>query len=217
MKQTVFSICIVCIAYLGLSGCTSSPPVVPAATPQNTTEEGLVRVENSRFDEVYVRSGFDLTDFDAVILAPVSVSYKSTRPENELNDRQLDLMKRYFREELEGAFGESGQYALVDKAGIRTMRIYAGITDLEINVPTDMPAIHRNVVFVASSGKMTLVTDVYNAQTNEILVRIKDRRQARDHWHKATSISEWSEVRAAFRYWAGIASDRIDAAHANRL
>lgn len=217
MKQNALLIYTVWIICVGLSACASAPPSVPAATPQNTTGEGLVRVENSRFDEVYVRPGFDLADYDAVILAPVSISYKSARPDNELNDRQLELMKRYFTEELKGAFSEGGQYRLVNEAGPSKIRVHAGVTDLEINVPTDKPAIHRNVVFVASSGQMTLVTDIYDAQTGEALVRIKDRRLARNHWHKVTSVSEWSEVRAAFRYWAQIAKERIDAAYSNQL
>ncbi len=217
MKQILFLICVVCIASLKLSGCTSTSPVVPEATAENTTEEGLVRVENTRFDEVYVRPGFDLTDFDTVILAPVSVSYKSSRPDNELNDRQLDLMKRYFSEELEAVFSEGGRYELTGTTDATTMRVHAGISDLEINVPTDRPAIHRNVVFVASSGQMTLVADIYNAQTKELLARIKDRRQAQQQWHKATSVAEWSEVRTAFNYWARIARDRIDSVHASKF
>lgn len=217
MKQNALFIYVTWVACAALSACESAPPSVPAATPQNTTAEGLVRVENSRFDEVYVRPGFDLADYDAVILAPVSISYKSARPDNELNNRQLELMHRYFTEELKGVFIEGGQYMLAEEADSATMRIHAAITDLEINVPTDRPAIHRNVVFVASSGQMTLVTEIYDAQTGQALVRIKDRRLARNHWHKVTSVSEWSEVRAAFRYWSQIAKDRIDAAHSNRL
>lgn len=217
MQRIVFFISVVCIASLELSGCTTSPPFVPEATAENTTEEGLVRVENTRFDEVYVWPGFDLTDFDTVILAPVSVSYKNSRPENELNDRQLDLMKRYFGEELAAVFSEGGQYELTGTAGATTMRVHAGISDLEINVPTDLPAIHRNVVFVASSGQMTLVADIYNAHTKELLARIKDRRQAQQQWHKATSVFEWSEVRRAFNYWARIARDRIDSVYASKF
>lgn len=217
MKSTSFLTGMICIASLGQSACTSAPPYVPEATAENTTAEGLVRVENSRFDEVYVRPGFDLTDFDAVILAPVSVSYKSSRPDNELDDRQLDLMKRYFSEELEAALVESEQYKLVTTAGANTMRIHARISDLEINVPTETQAIHRNRVFVASSGQMTLVAEIYDAQSGEILVRLEDRRQARDYWHEVTTISEWAEVRSAFRYWSGIARDRIDSVHANQM
>lgn len=208
---------VVCISILGLSACTSAPPFVPDATSENTTAEGLVRVENSQFDAVYVRPGFDLTKYDSVILAPVSIAYKSSHPDNELNDRQLDLMKRYFSEALEAVFSEEGQYQLVGSAGPGTMRVRAGIANLEINVPTETMGIGRNRVFVASSGQMTLVADIYDAEANEILVRIEDRRQAQDYWHRATTVSEWSEVRSAFRFWSRIARDRIDAVHANQL
>lgn len=217
MRSIIESMSVLCIASLGLTNCTSAPPFVPEATTDNTTAEGLVRVENSRFDEVYVRPGFDLTEFDSVILAPVSVSYKSRRPDNELNNRQLDLMKRYFTEEIEAAFTESGHFRLVDTAGANTMSVHAQITDLEINVPTETNAIHRNRVFVASSGQMNLVAEVHNSQSSEILVRIEDRRQARDYWHEVTTISEWAEVRSAFRYWSRIAKERIDAVYANKM
>ena len=205
------------VTWMGLSSCASPPPVLPPASAQNTTEEGLVRVENTRFDAVFVRPGFSLANFDSVLLSPVSISYKSSRPENELNEKQLELMQHYFTEELESVFGEGGLYTIVDTANAGTMSIHARIVDLEIDVPTDQPDIHRNAVFVASSGRMTLEADVFDAKTGDLLVRVADRRQARDRWHKATRVSEWSEVRAAFRYWASIARDRIEAAHADRF
>ena len=216
MKILSSSMFTLCISILGLLGCVSEPPSIPSATAENTTAEGLVRVENSRYDEVYVRPGFDLTEFNVVILAPVSVSYKSTHPDNELNKRQLDLMKRYFREELEAAFSESGKFSVGGTETANALLVRAGIVDLEINVPTDSRAIRRSTVFVASSGKMTLVAEVHDAQSQRLLVRIKDRHQAREIWHKATTVSEWAEVRSAFRHWARIAQERIDWLYANK-
>lgn len=202
---------------IGLSACSTSPPHVPDASLENTTPDGLVRVENSRFDEVYVRPGFDLARFSTVMLAPVSVSYKSRRPENELSEHQVDLMRRYFCDALEAAFTETGKFTLVEAAGDGTIIVRAEIADLEVNVPTDVAPIRRNVVFVASSGEMTLVAELYDGGTRDLLARLKDRRQARQYWHRATAVSEWNDVRSAFHYWAGIARDRIEAAHANKL
>lgn len=206
-----------CVLVLGLFGCAMPEPYVPEATAENMTSEGLVRVENSRFDEVYVRPGFDLARFDSVVLAPVSISYKSRRPENELSDRQFDLMKRYFSEELEAAFVESGKFTVVDTAAAGTMRVHAGIVDLEAKFPDQSLPIRRNVVFVGSSGEMTLIAEIYDGQSLELLARIRDRRQARQQWHRATYVSEWGEVRSAFHYWAGIARDRIVAASESRM
>lgn len=197
---------------LNLSSCASPEPFVPPATPENISSEGLVRVENSRFDEVYVRPGFDLGRFTSVVIGPVSVTYRSRRPEDELSSRQLDLMKRYFREELEQAFVDSGKFTLVDFPADGAIQVNAGITDLVVSIPEYASPIRRNVVFVASSGEMTLVAEIYDAQSQELLVRIRDRRQSREQWHRASSISEWAEVRSAFHYWAGIAQDRIEAA-----
>lgn len=215
--KSAFLNCVALSLLLELSACASPTPYVPEATSENTTPEGLVRVENSRFDEVYVRPGFDLAKFDAVILAPVTISYRSSRPENELSSRQEDLMKRYFQEEMESAFAESGRFAIVDSAGSGTMRAHARISDLSINVPTETVGIRRNVVFVASSGEMTLEAEIYDAQSLQLLARIRDRQQSQQQWRRATSVSEWSEVRAAFRYWARIVRERIEAAHANEL
>ena len=217
MKFSYLNSGLLCLLLPGLFACAVPEPYVPAATAENTTPEGLVRVEHSRFDEVYLRPGFDLSGYNSVILAPVSISYKSRRPDNELNSRQLDLMKRYFREELQAAFVESGKFTIAGRVNENTMEVHAGIDDLDVNYPTETSPIRRNLVFVASSGEMTLVAEIYDAQTRELLVRIRDRRQSQQQWHRATYISEWGEVRSAFRYWAGIARDRIETTSESNL
>ena len=207
MKHQLFPI-VGMFAVAGLAGCVTTFPSVPTASVATTTEEGLVRVENSRFDDVWVRPGFELLSYDSVILAPATITYEDSRPDNELTERQTELMTRYFREALEETFAEN--YRLVEEPSIRTLRIHADIVDLEVFVPTEPQGIGRTRVFTASSGEMTLSAEIYDANTNELLARIEDREAPRGYWHEVTPISEWADVRQAFFFWSSIARQRMD-------
>lgn len=192
----------------GTIGCTTTPPVVPDSSTATTTADGLVRVENSRFDNVWVRPGFNLLSYESVILAPASITYKTTLPDNELTDRQTELMTRYFREALEETFADN--YRLVTEPSIKTLRVHADIVGLEIRVPTEPQTVGRSRVFAASSGEMTLSAEIFDASSNELLARVIDREAPQSYWHEVTSVSQWADVRQAFRFWSNIAKRRMD-------
>lgn len=189
-------------------GCVSAPPVAPDISSAVTNDEGLVRIENSRFDDVWILPNFDLLSYDSVIVAPPTITYEHARPDNELTSRQTELMTRYFREALEETFAEN--YRLVSEPSVRTLRVHANIVDLNVNVPTEPPMFGRSRVFTASSGEMTLSAEVFDANSGELLARVIDREAPRTYWHEVTSISEWADVRQAFYFWSGIAKRRMD-------
>lgn len=204
-----YLVTIVCSSMaMGLAGCASTAPSVPRAADRVTNPEGLVKVENSRFDDVWVRPGFNVLSYDSVILSPASITYKTRWPDNELSARQMELMVGYFGEALEATFAEN--YRIISEPTFRTLRIKADIVDLDINIPTDRPAIRRNRVLTAYSGEMTLTAEVFDARTGELMARVVDREMPGRYWHDVTPVTEWAEVRRAFFFWSAIARRRMD-------
>jgi hypothetical protein len=185
------------------------------------THDGLRRVENARADLAFVKPGVDLRGYSKVVLDPVSIAYKrpqrakrSGRAGDEfaLSPKQTDQMKRYFQEAFEAELGKSQVYQLVSEPGPDVLRVRGQIVDLVVNVPPRSPS-GPDRTFVASAGEMTLVLELSDSESGEVLARVADRRAARSPTGDLTEsspVSNWSEVRRMFARWARLLRERLD-------
>lgn len=184
-------------------------PVIDTSDASKMTVDGLYPVVHGRMDEAFAKPDLDLSPYARVMVAPASIAYR--RNSFELTDEQVERMFRYFQEALVKELEEGG-YSLVDAAGPDVLLVEANIVDLMVNRPTE-PSVGRTTIFTASSGEMTLIGELKDSASGEVLVRFADRQRPRSHWARSTSVSEWAEVRRAFRFWAGILRDRLEAFH----
>lgn len=188
---------------------SAKEPVIDTSDPSKMTVDGLYPVKHSRIDVAFAREGLDLGPYDAVMVAPVSIAYQ--RRSHVLSNDQVERMGQYFTETLSEELNDNG-YQLVTSPGASVLLLEASIVDLKINRPTK-PPVGRTTVFTAESGEMTLIGELKDSMSGQILVRFADRQRPRSYWAQSTSVSEWSEVRRAFRFWAGILTERLDAFH----
>ena len=209
MKTLLHAVAIALFAIGAAEIASAKEPVIDTSDPSKMTVDGLYPVKHSRIDVAFAREGLDLGPYDAVMVAPVSIAYQ--RKSYELNEVQVERMGRYFSETLSEELSDNG-YQLVTTPGANVLLLQASIVDLRINRPTKAP-VGRATVFAAESGEMTLIGELKDSMSGQILVRFADRQRPRSYWAKSTSISEWSEVRRAFRFWAGILTERLDAFH----
>lgn len=184
-------------------------PEIDTSDSTRMTVDGLYPVKHTRFDVAFAKPDFDLSPYDKVLVAPVSIYYK--RDSFELTEKQVAKMEKYFFAALNDQLTEKG-YEVVNTPGQDVLLVEASIADLYVNRPTE-PSIGRTKIFTASSGEMTLIGELRDSLSGEILVRFADRQQPRSHWAQSTSVSEWSEVRRAFKFWTGILHDRLEAFH----
>ena len=116
------------------------------------------------------------------------------------------LFREVFREEL-----ASGGYALVDKPGPETLRVSAAIVDLFINAPDTMSA-GRSRTYTANSGRMTLVVELRDSDTDEILARAVDTRTGRGSgtFTITNRVTNTADPRRAIRVWAQALRQGLD-------
>lgn len=187
----------------------ATDPVAQVSDSSSLTVDGLRPVTNSRLDEAFAVPGLDLSPYTKVMVAPGDISYH--RDSYELTDRQVAMMSRYFGEALIDELEEGG-YSLVNSAGPDVLLVEVDIVDLMVNRPTE-PSVGRTTIFTATSGEMTLAGKLRDSTSGELLARFEDRQRPRSYWSRSTSVSEWSEARRAFDFWAEILRERLDAFH----
>jgi hypothetical protein len=199
-----------------LAGCATSR----TSTPEEW--DGLVRKQGTRLGAVFVRPDVEIAAYRSVKLDPVEVSFarnwdpnRGTRSQaNRLDAGDMaaiqsglaDLFREVFREEL-----AAGGYQLVDEAGPETMRVTAAIVDLYISAPDTMSA-GRSRTYTANPGRMTLVAELRDSVTGEILARAVDARSARTTGTVSITnrVTNTADARRVIRIWARALRQSLD-------
>jgi hypothetical protein len=189
-----------------LAGCATT------ATKQEW--DGLVRQPGTRLDAVFVKPDAEIAAYRSVLLDPVEVRFaRNWEPNrggrsglNRLDAGDLAEIQRSLADlvrEMVGAELARGGYSLVDTAGPDTLRVTAAIVDLYITAPDTMPA-GRSRTYTANSGRMTLVAELRDSMTGEILARAVDARSGRSAgtWTVTNRVTNTADARRAIQVWA---------------
>jgi hypothetical protein len=224
ITRRLFAIGSLVLASALLGGCATTPRAVDPVE-----WDGLVRQPHARLSAVFVRPGIqeEMTSFRSVILDPVDVSFarefenvrRSGRLGRDLNADDLAAIQRGLADQFQQVFREelqSGGYTVVDKPGPETLRVSAAIVDLFIAAPEAAQPVGRSRTYTANSGRMTLVLELRDSVSGEILVRAVDGRSARNTgtWSVTNRATNTADSRRALRTWASALRVGLDEFHA---
>lgn len=191
-----------------LSGCASSRSALP------TEWDGLVLQPGTRLGAVFVKPDAEISSYTSVMLDPVQVSFARNWDPNRggrsqssrLNANDITAMKAgladMFRETFRAEL-ERGGYKLVDEIGPDTLRVTAAIVDLFVTAPNTMTP-GRTRTYTANTGRMTLVAELRDSVTGELLARVVDTQSGRSTgtWMAASSVTNNADARRAIGIWA---------------
>lgn len=207
-----------------LGACSAATQMAPAST-----YDGLVLVPESRFGTVYRRPDADLTGYEAYGLERCEVAFRKNwqRDQNSssmdlgsrvtqqdvdrIRDKLGDECDRYFRDALE----QAPPYQLVESFndGEQVLILRPGIINLDIAAP-DTRSSGRQRSYTTEAGQMTLVLEVLDGTTGEILVRVVDRQRAgdRSYLQWTNSVTNQAEARRVLGRWASQLREGLDEA-----
>ena len=199
-----------------LAGCASSRSTLPDEW------DGLVLQPGTRLGAVFVKPDAEIASYRTVLLDPVQVSFARNWDPNRggrsqasrLNASDITAMKAgladMFREIFRAELARGG-YQLVDEVGPDTLRVTAEIVDLFVTAPNTMTA-GRSRVYTANTGRMTLVAELRDSVTGEILARVVDSRSGRSTgtWQITSSVANNADARRAIGIWAAALRQGLD-------
>jgi hypothetical protein len=203
--RTLYSLIFVLCATI-LAGCTQTAPV--------DEWDGLVRRPGTRIDSVFVKPDADISGFTSVMLDPVQVSFASNwdpnqgvrNPARRLNASDVEAIQTglatMFRETFSADIARSN-FQLVEQAGPDTLRVSAAIVNLFVTAPDTMSA-GRSRTYTANSGQMTLVLELRDAATGELLARAVDTQRGRQTGAMSftNSVTNTADARRAISTWS---------------
>ena len=186
------------------------------------THDGLERVANSTVARAWIKPGVDFSQYTEVGLLDCFVSFRRNWRMNNpgVRTRDMDRIKSTLADEFRVVFTEeleNGGFPVVTEAADHVLLIRPAIIDLNVTAPQTSSA-GRSDTFTTSPGTMTLVIELFDSVSNEILARATDRRQARNvgNIRVATRGTNRDAARRILRRWANLLVTRLDEFHSNQ-
>jgi hypothetical protein len=206
--------CAALAAVVALALVTTAAIPALAEDDKGVTHDGLKPLEDAKVAKAYVHPEADFSAFKRVTIVEAYVAFRSNWQQDQnrsrtrkILPRDMDrirtgvaaLFKEVFTERL-----EAGGYQVVDGAAEDVLLLRPAIIDLDVTAP-DLQRGGRTATYVASSGAATLLLELYDSVSGQILGRAVDRQVDRSRG----SVGSWTtgarnqdDARRIFQGWA---------------
>ena len=222
MLKTLFTFAVIML----LVGCTQTPTIQQGPDAE-TTFDGLVRIDNSRFSNAWIDPDIDLSQYDKIMAGGAEFEFRAvkkstsstmTRRANEsefwISDKNrqelIEIVSEAFRNELK----KSKHFVVAEAPGPDVLVIVGGLHDIVSRVPPDM--VGRGDIYLSSVGEATLVLELRDSLSGETIYRAIDRRAAERTGQQmmvSSSVTTKSEVRRLAQRWATRLREGLDSIH----
>jgi hypothetical protein len=198
----------ICLALALISvGCARRGPTIEMGPDAEITHDGLHRIDRTRrLQRVWVKPDLDLRSYSK--LRPIDAGVHYRRPPNEhrgewpLNEAQTTFVREGLRNAMQRELERQGDWEFVTESGPDVLVIRGAIIDLVVTASGG--DVGRNRSYGRSVGQATLVIELFDSESLEILARIADRREiSRDtsSW-RDDPITNRAAATRTFRDWA---------------
>ena len=182
--------------------------------------DGLHRVDRSVMDMAWAKPTLDLTGYSKLLLISGGLAFREVEDSgrydrsatefpigDEARQRIQDTVREIFTEEFE----KLDNWEIVTEPGRDVLILGGAIIDIVSAVPPENRNIGRGGVYLTRVGEATLVLELRDSMSGEILARSADRRAADSSFPiEASTVTTWAEVRRLSRSWGRILVNRLD-------
>jgi hypothetical protein len=178
------------------------------------TWDGLELTKKKGLDLVYIRPNVAFKVYKDVNIDGLQVAFDKNWDPNEsvrslsrrMSTEDIEKIRSDMVTEFRKVFVEElgkGGYAVVDKPGDDTLRVTPGLADVYINAPDRMEA-GRVTTYTTDAGRMTLVMELRDGPTNQLLARVIDQKAGTDMGFAqvTNSVTNTADFRRMVRSWA---------------
>ncbi len=211
------------LALAGAGACALALPDastrVGALSAQALGAGGLEKQGRSPFDALYLKPGVQWAEYQGLHIAPIEVSFAShwqpkqpgstfpmrTAEREALRLKVATLAQEQFQRVFQGEAGAAapGRLALVKEPGPKVLNLRARLVDVWLAAPhSPEPGLVHT--YARTAGEMTLVLELLDATTGQVLARVQDQRQGRDigRMVRMDGIATIAEIEDMAAHWA---------------
>ena len=182
-----------------------------AAAPM--TSDGLQHLHDSVMAQVWVKPGVDLGEYTHIVVSPVAVAFKEvTRSSQDvfpIDERQKQTVLKIVPEVLTTELKKLTSYELASERGRHVLIMQSAVLDIVSHIPPDRGG--RGGTFVRNLGEATLVVELRDSMTDEVIARAIERRAVSPAFvRRSNSVTNSAEVHSAARRWASDLRRQLD-------
>jgi uncharacterized protein YceK len=203
------------IAAVAISGCSSAPPTIQTGPDAEVTFDGLHVIDNSAFKQAWADPDIDFSRYTKIMPGGAFFEYRAVKKTSSnsrasMSDTEFwisDENRAKLEEEVSNVFdvelAKSTRFTITDTPGPDTLIIVGGLHDVMSRVPPER--VGRSDVYLSDIGAATLILQVSDSMSGEVIARAVERSAAGDQSGMAMRSSPaqtWAEVRRLARRWA---------------
>ena len=190
----------------GLSACAPQPrqPLDAGAIDH----EGLTRVDARNYGVMLLRPGINFAAYDGLLVETLELAFR-TPDRSEHQFPLTEAQKSQFRELLVKAFTEEltrlENLTVVDAPAANVLDLRVRVQDITAAVPgRSVGARGRAAIALRAAGEATLIIELRDAQSEEVLARVFDQRAVEGAaiLEAGVPLSGWEDVGVLCREWA---------------
>jgi hypothetical protein len=198
----------------GASACGPQPTQPKPSGAVNI--EGLQPVPARNFEAAFVRPGVRFADYKKLMVGELELAFRT--PDREQNQFLLgEDQKTRFRAAMATAFGEElgrlQNVEIVTEPGPDVIALRVRVQDIVARAPgRRVGGAGRAGFALETVGEMTLVMELRDSQSNEVLVRVFDRRSVEGAAMVSGDgvISTWEGVERLVGRWASRSREGLE-------
>ena len=190
------------------------------------TEDGLVRVPDSKLAIVYAEPGATLAQYQRIQMLDAYVAFKKNWARDQskgsisrirVSDRDMEKIKNTLAQEFNTVFRttlEEGGYEVVEESAEDVLLVRPAIINLDVNAP-DLPTAGRSTTYAQTAGEMTLYLEIYDSVTGDLIAKALDRRMDGNNsgfYTWANSVSNKAAAQRILKGWSSILLDALNEA-----
>jgi len=213
---------------LAFLACVCLGSAAQAAPSAKLTEfmsyDGLQKIKVQGIDLAYARPGATLAGYKKIELAPINVSFaKNWNPKTPngifpLNQSERDQIKHNVANLVRDSFVNKltkGGYPIVTTSGPDVLLVVADIINLYVANPGGGMTSGMSRTYSVEAGQGTLVIELYDSETGQVLARAIDQRQAQSVGPMIVSntVTQRMQAQAVADRWASILLNSLEKAH----
>lgn len=198
-----------------LAGCAPQP-TEPAQVP-SMAYEGLEPVSSRYFDLAYVRPGVQFDRYRQVVINAPELAFRTpdrSRQQFPLSEEQRTRFRDMLRAQFDAELARSAELGIAAAAGADVLDLHVRVQDILATVPPrTVGQGGRGGFALQALGEATLVIELRDAESGEVLARVFDRRavQGVGMFQQDALVTRWEDVEELCRHWARTVRERLDA------
>ena len=220
--RTRYNVMIVaCLAaFAAASMAAPRAPRIQTGPDAEVSFDGLHRVDRTVMDMAWAKPTLDLTGYNKLMLVGAGLAFREvedpgrydrTATEFPISEENRERLRETVREIFLEEFERIDEWEIVTEPGRDVLILAGAIIDIVSAVPPENRCIGRCDIYLTRVGEATLVLELRDSMSGEILARSADRRAADPAFPiESSTVTTWAEVRRLARSWGRMLVNRLD-------